>query len=225
MKKIALYALLAALPLLVSCETDAYDKGEGEYSLMTAEMVDAYVGSDKYVTRVVTDQGDELTMEPHVTASWIEKADTTYRALLYFNKVGNDKAKSISFSWVGVLVPRDSIKGGMKTDPIYAESMWLGKNRRYLNMRLRLLTGSADDEKAQHSVGVVIDSTTTTKHHVHLKMYHDQGGVPEYYSMITYASIPLANISADTLTLVTNTYNGEVSRSFILRSSGSSVAP
>ena len=225
MKKIAFYALLAFIPLLRSCETDAYDKGEGEYSLMTAELVDAYVGSDKYVTRVVTDQGDEFTMEPHATAKWIEKADTTYRALLYFNKVGNDKAEAISLGWVGVLVPRDSIKGGMKTDPLFTESMWLGKNRRYLNMRLRLLTGTADDEKAQHSIGVVIDSTTTTKHHVRMKLYHDQGGVPEYYSLITYASIPLANVSADTLTLVTNTYDGEVSRSFILRSSGSSVAP
>ena len=162
MNKIALYALLAFMPLLMSCETDAYDKGEGEYSLMTAELVDAYVGSDKYVTRVVTDQGDEFTMEPHATAKWIEKADTTYRALLYFNKVGNDKAEAISLGWVGVLVPRDSIKGGMKTDPLFTESMWLGKNRRYLNMRLRLLTGTADDEKAQHSIGVVIDSTTTT---------------------------------------------------------------
>jgi len=40
---------------------------------------------------------------------------------------------------------------------------------------------------------------------------------------VTYASIPLDSIKADTLTIVVKTYNGEVNRTFKLRSSDSSV--
>ena len=49
---------LVALLLLVSCTQDNYDKGEGEYSLMRADFVEAHVGSDKRVDYVVTDDGD-----------------------------------------------------------------------------------------------------------------------------------------------------------------------
>ena len=91
------------------------------------------------------------------------------------------------------------------------------------NLRLRLLTGSTDDEKARHSIGLMKDAASSTPGHARMVLYHDQGGMPEYYSMVTYASIPLDSIKADTLTIVVKTYNGEVNRTFKLRSSDSSV--
>ena len=223
MRHQAFLTLLAFLPFLAACTIDAYEKGEGEYSLLTAELVEAYVDNDKHVSHVVTDQGEHLMLTSPLTAQWIETPDTMYRALLYYDQVEEGKAEPRSFGWVGVLTPRDSIKGGMKSDPLYTESMWVAKNHKYLNLRLRLLTGSTDDEKARHSIGLMKDAASSTPGHARMVLYHDQGGMPEYYSMVTYASIPLDSIKADTLTIVVKTYNGEVNRTFKLRSSDSSV--
>ncbi len=223
MRHLDFLTLLAFLPFLAACTIDAYEKGEGEYSLLTAELVEAYVDNDKHVSHVVTDQGEHLMLTSPLTAQWIETPDTMYRALLYYDQVEEGKAEPRSFGWVGVLTPRDSIKGGMKSDPLYTESMWVAKNHKYLNLRLRLLTGSTDDEKARHSIGLMKDAASSTPGHARMVLYHDQGGMPEYYSMVTYASIPLDSIKADTLTIVVKTYNGEVNRTFKLRSSDSSV--
>lgn len=201
--------------MLASCEIDAYDKGEGEYSLTSAELVEAYVGADKAVAYVETDRGERLNMQPALKAKWIETPDTVYRAALYYNKVAEGQAEPVSISRVGVLLPRDSMQGGMKTDPLYLESAWLAKNRRYLNLRLRLLTGSSDDEAVQ-TIGLLRDTLTSTASHVRLQLYHDQGGKPEYYSATTYASIPLAALNADTVTLTVNTYDATVERTFPL---------
>lgn len=213
-----LSVVLAAqlIVLIPSCTIDAYDKGEGEYSLTSAELVEAYVGADKAVEYVETDRGERLDMQPAPKAKWIETADTVYRAALYYNKVAEGRAEPVSINRVGVLLPRDSMKGGMKTDPLYLESAWLAKNRRYLNLRLRLLTGAGDDEAVQ-TIGLLRDTLASTPSHVRLQLYHDQGGKPEYYSATTYASIPLSEVDADTLTLSVVTYDGVFTRMFPLR--------
>ena len=215
MKKICLFAALAGFSFLTACTIDSYEKGEGEYSLLTAELVEATIGSDKTVDHVETDQGEMLTMKAPTTAKWIEKADTTYRAILYYNKVEEGVAEAISLSRVGVLVPRDSIQGGMKTDPLYVESMWLSKNRKYLNLRLRLLTGATDNEEARQSIGLVIDTLASSETKACFQIYHDQGGQPEYYSSVTYASIPLSGIIPDTIIISANTYDEQITRTFV----------
>ena len=216
MKKHIYYAALWMLSLLTACTIDSYEKGEGEYSLLTANLVEAHVSSDKRVDFVDTDEGERLTMQPPATAKWIQTADTIYRALLYYNKVEEGKAQMVSCSRVGVLMPlaKDSLKEGMKTDPIHLESAWLSKNRKWLNLRLRLMTGSTSDEKAMQAIALVHDSTNSTATHAILQLYHDQGGQPEYYSAMTYASIPLSEVEADTLTLTVNTYDGPLHRTF-----------
>ena len=41
-------------------------------------------------------------------------------------------------------------------------------------------------------------------------LYHDQGGVPEYYTVQQYVSIPSPLLKdADTVELTLNTYNGK----------------
>ena len=216
----AMAILLASHVSLVmsSCETDAYEKGEGDLSLMTAELVEAHIDAEKHVDHVETDQGERLTMTKPLTAKWITTADTTYRAMLYYKKTGSGQAEAVSFGRVGVLLPHaDSIKGGMKTDPVNLESAWLSQNRRYLNLRLRLLTGHTDDDEAVQSLGLVGFSALSTPKHVRMTLYHDQGGQPEYYSSTAFVSIPLSAVSADTLSLSANTYHGMVERTFRLR--------
>ena len=89
MKHLALFFLLLTSYILLSCEQDVYEKGDGSYSYMRADFVEAYVGADKQVSRVMTDDDDELTLTAPYMAEWIKRPDTTYRAVLYYNKVEN----------------------------------------------------------------------------------------------------------------------------------------
>lgn len=220
MRRLLAFVLCAAMVamLLPSCEIDSYEKGEGEYSLMTADFVEATIDRDRQVAQAVTDGGEHLTMIKPMTASWINKGDTTYRALLYYRALGNGAAEGVGLSRVAVLlpVPADSVKGAVKTDPLHLESIWMSKNGKYLNMRLRLLTGTPDDEDARHMIGLVADSTAATAHAT-LQLYHDRSGRPEYYSTTTYASLPMSIVKADTLTIRVNTYDGPVTHTFALR--------
>ena len=221
-KKLLCGLTLLSLGLLVSsCEMDAYEKGEGELSLMTAEMADASVGSDKMVTTVTTDDGERLTLTQAATARWMEKGDTTYRTLFYYNQMSDGRAEAVSFNKVAVLVPftlaKDDKKDTLLTHPIYMESVWMSQNRKYINMRLRLLTGATNDEKALHTLGIMRDTVNSTATHQRLVVYHDQGGQPEYYSSTVYASVPLNKMTADTLTITANTYGGTFSRTFTLK--------
>ena len=209
---------LCGLWALASCEMDAYEKGEGDYSLLTAELVEAHVDATKHVDYVETDQSERLQLQEPYTASWLLTADTTYRAILYFNRLADAQAQAVSMSRVGVLLPRDTVKGGLKTDPLYVDGMWLSKNRKYLNLRLRLLTGATDDAEAMHTIGILRDTIASTSSHLRLLLYHNQGGRPEYYSSSVIASIPLTDVHADTLTLQANSYAGQLSRTFSLRS-------
>ena len=225
MQKNTLLTTVCAVLMTTACSIDSYEKGEGDYSLMTAELVEAHVGSDKYIKFVETDQGETLNMTPPFTSKWIEKEDTVYRALLYYNKMTDGTAQAVSCGRVSVLMPRDSFptnttadvhkKDYTRTDPIHLESVWMSKNKKYLNLRMRLLTGSTDDEDAVHVIGLLRDTIASTTSHVRLQLCHDQGGRPEYYSFTAYASIPLASVqSADTITLTVNTYDGLKTMSF-----------
>ena len=213
MKKTCFDLLLASIVVTLcstACSVDAYDKGEGEYSLLTAEMADVTVGSDKFVKNIETDEGEQLKLANPFTVKWIEKGDTTYRTLLYYKKLSNGQTDAVSMRKAGVMKPGK--KENAKTDPLYVESIWVGKNRKYVNMRLRLLTGVSEDEKAVQTLGIVRDTEASSDNHEHLVLYHDQGGQPEYYSSTTFVSIPLSEISADTLTITVNTYDGLYSK-------------
>jgi len=213
-------ALLLTL-LFVACEQENYEQGTGTYSLIQADFVEAPVDANKQITRVLTDDDVTLTLtQPH-QPRWEAKADTTYRAVLYYNKV-NNQAEVVSLAplpTAGIL-PTDSLKKPMKTDPIRLESVWMGKNRHYLNVGMYLKVGQTDDSEAIHHLGIVADSVA---HHADgrttlcLRLYHDQGGMPEYYSQRSYFSVPMEGIPTDSVRLRINTYNGVVERRFALR--------
>lgn len=221
MKKTAtlLLATAALGASMAACSIDAYDKGEGENSLLTADFVEAHVGSDGLVDYAVTDQDERLTLDTHKQVKWMEKADTAYRAVMYYDKTGPATASLVSMNRVGVVkpVPKDSLSEGMKADPLQLESAWMGKNGKYVNLRLRMMTGETDDEKAVHTLGLVCDSINKGNTNAHITLYHDQGGQPENYSAVTFVSIPTDAVSADSITLYVNTYEGTTIRTFKLR--------
>ena len=63
--------------IISSCSQDAYEKGEGRYSLMRGDFAEANVNSSREVTSITTDDGETLPLKPLHTAQWI------YRLSLY----------------------------------------------------------------------------------------------------------------------------------------------
>ena len=202
------------LSTLISCTQDAYEKGEGEYSLLRGDFAEAIVNSSKQVAKIVTDDGDEMFVTSPYTAKWIAKADTTYRCMLYYNKV-EGKAEVVSMGQVpcASIVPLSQYDKELKTDPVKFESTWMSKTGRYLNLSFQLKTGVTDDTAAVQSLAIVSDTLITHpdgKQIRSLILHHDQSNVPQYYSTQVYISIPTNRIDADSVRISINSYDGEV---------------
>ena len=97
MRHLIIY-IVAIMSIFSSCEQDSYDKGEGTYSNMTADFVEAHVNSEKKIDYAITDNGDSLVISTPIEVSWTKTADSTYRAILYYNKMANNTAKIMGIS-------------------------------------------------------------------------------------------------------------------------------
>ena len=91
--------------LCLSCEADSYEKGEGKYSLMQADMADITIDSRQQAVSFVTDDDDSYQLVNPFTAKWIQTADTTYRTIIYYNKVDDRSAEVVSAGTVVTLNP------------------------------------------------------------------------------------------------------------------------
>lgn len=218
--------LYLALAAMMACTQDAYEKGDGAYSLMRGDFVDAQVDGSKQMVAFLTDDGDQWPLTEPYTAKWIATADTTYRCMLYYNKVagadGRTSAEVVSISEVPCVgVKRLSeFDKELRTDPVKFESAWLSKSGKYLNLYLQLKTGTTDDTTAIQQLAFVSDTLMTFpdgKQTRHVTLHHDQNRVPEYYSTKTYVSIPTDSIAADSVRLAINTYSGQVVKTLSLR--------
>lgn len=214
--RILLMALAAAV--LASCEHDGYESGDGSLSYLTAELAVLHTASNRSATSADLDNGTTLSISNPFTTSWMTKADTIYRALLYYDVAtdGSKKVKARSVSAVPVLRPMEQSKvKDMHTDPVGLESVWAAKSG-YINMSLLLKAGKTDGEDAVQTLGLVDCGTTVGndgKRIRHLKLYHDQGGVPEYYTVQRYASIDTKDLGdVDAVSITVNTYSGEVTK-------------
>jgi hypothetical protein len=181
---------------------------------LRGDFAEAIVNSSKQVAKIVTDDGDEMFVSSPYTARWIAKADTTYRCMLYYNKV-EGKAEVVSMGQVpcASIVPLSQYDKELKTDPVKFESTWMSKTGRYLNLSFQLKTGVTDDTAAVQSLAIVSDTLITHpdgKQIRSLILHHDQGNVPQYYSTQVYISIPTNRIDADSVRISINSYDGEV---------------
>lgn len=189
------------------------DKGDYEYATLTAEMADVNSAEAKHIVSALTDDDRRLTFSNTVNASWATTPDSTYRALIYYNKEDGDAVRMVSIQQALYLRPRtlkEAEKWSGDHDPLSLEALWLSKNGRYLNMRLGVKTGTPSDDTQRHTIGVVCDTITSDGHHYHYRLCHAQNNIPAYYTVTTYASIPIADIaSGDTISLVVPTWEGE----------------
>ena len=224
-----LVIIIAHYSLLIthlSCTQDGYDKGEGQYSYLRGDFVEAQIGADKNMVSLMTDEGETLPLSQPYTAKWITRSDTVYRCMLYYNKVrdskGQDMAEAISVGEVPcpVIIPLSKLEVEMKTDPVKFESAWMSKTGKYINLSFALKTGTTEDEEAIHSLRVVQDTILTNPDGTstsYLRLYHDQGGVPDYYSTQVYASLITSEILADSACISINTYKGIITKAFQIK--------
>ena len=216
-----LICLLLISVFAASCTQDAYEKGDGKYSLMRGDFVEAQVDHGKQMVSITTDDGDQLPLVQPFTAKWITTADTVYRCMLYYNKVedtqGKASAEVISIGQVPcpLVKPLKEFDKELRTDPVGLESLWLSRSGKYLNLYLQLKTGVTEDTSAVQQLAFLSDTLITHANQSttrHLILHHDQNRVPEHYSTKAYVSIPVASIGADSVRLSINTYDGPVEK-------------
>lgn len=221
-----LFLFVLSLFYLISCTQDAYDKGEGEYSLMRGDFAEATINGDKQIVSITTDDGDWLPLKENQTAKWIMTADTTYRCMLYYNKVkGSDGTSVADVLSIGEVPcpgihPLSEFEKELKTDPVKFESIWMSKSGKYLNMSLQVMTGYTDDTTAVHQLAFVSDTLITHSNSTrtfHVSLHHDQNNVPEYYSTQAYISLLVDSIPADSIHFTVNTYDGPIIKTLYLR--------
>lgn len=219
-------ALGIFLLFAVSCTQEVYEKGDGEYSLMRGDFVEAHVNANKQIVSMTTDDGDQLPLSDPYSAKWITKGDTTYRCMLYYNKVekskGQFEAEVISIGQVpcSIVQPLKEFDKEFRTDPVKFESMWLSKSGKYLNVYLQLKTGVTEDTSAVQQLAFLTDTIMTYANGArthHLLLHHDQNRVPEYYSTKAYVSIPTSQLTADSVRISINSYSGLVVKTLPLQ--------
>lgn len=227
MRRLLQLALLTLVAASVACEQDFYEKGDSENSYLRADFIEAFVDGGGQVRRVVTDDDDELLLAKPFTATWIQRTDTVYRAVMYHSRKGGGEAVVRSLSRVTTIpLSRDTAAARTVTsDPLGFESAWIATNRKYLNLGLVLKTGALEGTNArQQTVGMLLQRIDTTRagndgkerRTAHLRLVHSQGDVPQYYSQRVYVSMPLQRLTVDTLYLTIDTYDGVVRKGFLL---------
>ena len=204
-----------------ACTTEDYETGNGEYSYLKADFAEVHTTEAKKVVNARTDDGDSLVLQPPLECSWATVADTTYRALLYYSCEPGKTLEVEGFSAKQVLVLNTKeVKNETKvvTDPLILESAWISPNGKYLNLGMYVKTGVSDIKDVYQTLGMVRDTIITSEdgvHVHHLRLYHNQNGVPEYYSSRIYTSTPLAPFAkGDELRVEINTYDGPAVRMF-----------
>lgn len=213
--KLWLPAIVALL--FMACESDSYKTGDGRYSYLQAEMVEAYTTDKHVISHVVTDEGKQLQLQPSFNAQWAEKADTVYRAWLYYDySEGATSVKPRTVSPVSVLRAIQTTRPDtLHTDPLTLESAWRSTSGKYINLRLAVKTGTNDNgETALQTIGVKCDTTTVNGHErFTFTLLHNQNGVPQYYTSTAFASIAIDDRArAGEITVRINTYQGIIER-------------
>lgn len=222
--------LTSLLPLLLACSNDPYDSGDGSLSLMRADFVEASTDASSRLVGIATDDGDVFTVSPAAQVSWVERPDTVYRALAYYNRreasSGANTAELLGLTQVLVpdVVDASRLGDKDKSDPVVFWSAWKSRNGKYINLDLDVKTGKADGKDVMQYVGISCEtsvSDTTGKRLFTLKLLHDRNGAPEYYSSKLYVSIPLSSLpqplsEGDEVEISIATYDGTVVKSFSL---------
>lgn len=198
--------------LFVSCEQKPYEAGDSELSYLCAEMADMHVVG-RNVESIITDNDEKLQLPDGVTVSEsMAREDSVYRVFLYYNKVVGKPVELFNYKNVAVAIPIKNTSGKkVLTDPVSTVAAWKSNNGKYVNFRLGLKSGS--NTLSLHRLAFVVSDVIVGQDghkRYDIQLYHDQNGVPEYYTQDAYLSIPLTDgyEVGDVLSVSVNTYDG-----------------
>lgn len=194
--------LFCLLFLVTACSKE--EETAKSYEQFTARMVMAVTSAPQRVSKCVTDEGDTLLLTKPAEVSWATVADTAWRAMLYYNAIDEHKAQPIALQRVPVLIPSESTDT-IGNDPLEVESVWTSGQRRWLNLRLRVMTATPDQTTAKQLLGATLRWEGTMPL---LTLHHRQNGVPQYFSQSVFLSIPLQGVSSTPLMLRVLTAQG-----------------
>ena len=222
MKHIIIF--VTALLMLSACKNDSYESGDGQYSYLQADFVEANTSASKELVSARTDDGDMLLFSPHVFKEWASTPDSVYRSLLYYNKVNDDRTTEV-YSIVQIPVVKIHKLNGtdeISTDPLFLKSAWISKNRKYLNLYFGIKTGVEDGNDNIQTLSVVYDpdvNNSNDSRNPYIKVVHKQNGVPEYYTSYGYISVPLNDFAlGTTIHLSVNTYDkGWITKDLVIK--------
>ena len=187
----AVLLLIAGVLLLLSCKNDSYESGDSRYSYLRADFCMRHTSDKGAIDYLLIDGGDTVRIATPVKLNWASKADSLYRALVYYDVITRQM-----FSATSVLVTHPVSKqraATLSTDAITVESTWEGGG--YFNVAFNVKTGQTDEKQKAQQVGLVVD--TIIKHDngapddIYLMLTHNQNGQPEYYTVRGYLSTPL----------------------------------
>lgn len=222
MKHIIIF--VTALLMLSACKNDSYESGDGQYSYLQADFVEANTSASKELVSARTDDGDMLLFSPHVFKEWASTPDSVYRSLLYYNKVNDDRTTEV-YSIVQIPVVKiHKLKGTdeISTDPLFLRSVWISSNRKYLNLEFGIKTGVEDGNDNIQTLSVVYApdvNNSNDSRNPYIKVVHKQNGVPEYYTSYGYISVPLNDFAlGTTIHLSVNTYDkGWITKDLVIK--------
>lgn len=213
MRKLETLVGLLLLLFITSCENDPYGSGDGHYSKMTTEFGEAKYDVNGCAYKFVTDADEILNFTAPVGTPDSNKVDKSIRSLLYYNLT--EEKNLVEPLTINTVLTANVIEKGklsdLGDDPLKIESVWLSKNKKYLNLSLQIKTSLPEDKKMKHKLGLVF--TDFNSETADLFLIHDDGGIPANYSVKCYFSTPVSSIKSQvpeckTVRITANTFKG-----------------
>ena len=167
-------------------------KEDFSYPNVFTELAEVKTDAKGKLVYLTTDNGETFSVKANKDTTTFAP-DTLYRIISVYEKLEEDKNELLLHTAKPIIapvpIPIESIKNGVKTDPVDIQSIW--KTEKYLNMILHVQT--KNKPHTFHFVDQGIHPYKKEKHQQVLEfvLYHDRGDDYEAFTTKFYFSIPL----------------------------------
>ena len=178
------FLLLSCMCLLGACK----EEEEYVYPNVITEFIGAATDKSGTLTHLVADNGEEYRIQARNGLSGLKK-DTLYRTISIYQPLEDQTVQLYSSELVLSMIPVNAkqITGGIKTDPVDIERMWL--SGKYLNMVL--LAKVKEESHSYHFIDQGIQKEADGTQTLHLQLYHNRNNDYEAFTRKVYLSVPL----------------------------------